>query len=145
MHFTEITEQDSELWLALRQQLYHGLDERFHRQEMHWLLSSPEHYCLFLTNSTKQPIGLLELSLRNIVDGCIDGPVGYIEGLYLLPEYRGQGLGKNMLQRAAQWFSAQGCSEMATDAELDNRMAQEFYDNQGFTRLWEIVQFKKAL
>jgi ribosomal protein S18 acetylase RimI-like enzyme len=34
---------------------------------------------------------------------------------------------------------------VATDAELDNTEAQEFFRRIGFDETWRIVEFKKAL
>jgi aminoglycoside 6'-N-acetyltransferase I len=112
---------------------------------MDWILAAPEA-CAFLALSERgEPIGLLELSLRNVVDGCIGGPVGYIEGIYLVPEHRAQGLGRQMIEFASSWFRARGCRDMATDAEIDNAAAHAFYRRVGFAETWRIVGFIRRL
>lgn len=79
------------------------------------------------------------------VDGCVGGPVGYIEGLFLAPAYRGRGLGRRMVEFAADWFRAQGCRDMGTGAEIDNAAAQEFYLRMGFTARWRTIGFTRSL
>lgn len=132
-------------WQALRAALYTGLDDAFHQREMEHLLACEDFGCFLALGVDGRAAGLLELSLRNVVDGCIGGPVGYVEGIYLAPEARGHGHGRRLLEFAAEWFRARGCREMATDAELENLDAQAFYRAAGFTRTWTVVQFRRSL
>ncbi len=146
MHIVPVEPCDFDQWLAMRQALYTGLDEAFHRREMDKFLMSPELACFVGQSSMGDgTIGLIELSLRNIVDGCVDGPVGYIEGLYVQPGFRGQSFGRQLITFAESWFTSQGCRDMATDSELENTSAQHFFRRAGFTETWRIVEFKKSL
>lgn len=131
-------------WAQLREALYSDLDPDFHREEMEALLASDEAAC-FLVFREEVVIGLLELSLRNFVDGCVGGPVGYIEGIYLQPGHRGGGIGCRLIEFAAEWARRHGCTNLATDAELDNLAAQDFYRRAGFTERWRTVGFTLAL
>lgn len=79
------------------------------------------------------------------MDGCLSSPVGYIEGIYLKPEYRSAGYGRQLVARAETWFKGKGCKEMATDAEIDNLDAQKFHENLGFQEIYRIVEYKKSL
>ena len=133
-------------WLAMRQALYTGVTEAFHLQEMESIFTSPHMRC-FLAKSEvgDDVIGLLELSLRNIVDGCSGSPIGYIEGLYIKPEFRGRGFGRALAAFAESWALGHGCEEIATDSELENTSAQGFFQGLDFGETWRIVQFKKIL
>lgn len=108
-------------------------------------MASRDRKCLFVRAPNDDTVGFLEVSLRNLVDGCMGGPVGYIEGIYLLPEYRGLGLGGVLTDAAAEWFAAQGCRDMATDTEIDNEDAQEFWSGLGFEETWRVVQYRKPI
>ncbi|MGH1539630.1 MAG: hypothetical protein ACRBHB_04350, partial [Arenicella sp.] len=68
----------------MRQNLYHTLSDEFHTQEMKQIQKSSDWYCYFIQDDTFSQIGMVELSSRNIVDGCLTSPVAYLEGLYLL-------------------------------------------------------------
>ena len=63
---------------------------------------------------------MIEVSLRNVVDGCLTSPVGYIEGIVVLPSHRSRGVAKELLEVGEDWCRARGCTEIATDAGLDN-------------------------
>lgn len=112
---------------------------------MEWIFSSQDKRSFLLLSSDGAAAGLLELSLRNIVDGCVGGPVGYIEGIYLRPEFREQGWGRRLMEFAEQWCRNQGCRHLAMDAEVENHQAQQFYLHAGFQEGWRIVEFRKSL
>ncbi|HEU5088623.1 MAG TPA: GNAT family N-acetyltransferase, partial [Roseiflexaceae bacterium] len=41
--------------------------------------------------------------------------IGYLEGWYVDPDYRGQSVGRTLVEQAEAWARAQGCLEMASD------------------------------
>jgi aminoglycoside 6'-N-acetyltransferase I len=145
MKLSPVTRDQFADWLAMRQQLYTGLDATFHCDEMEAIVASNDLACFLAIADRGGVLGMIELSLRNLVDGCIGGPVGYIEGLYVKPEFRGQGCGRKMVAFAESWFAERGCRDIATDAELENTDAQDFYRRIGFDETWRIVEFKKPL
>jgi aminoglycoside 6'-N-acetyltransferase I len=139
------TAKDRAMWKAMRADMYAGLDESFHDHEIKRILESRDRKCLFVSAPNRDVVGFMEVSLRNLVDGCEGGPVGYIEGIYLLPEYRGLGLGGALTDAAAAWFASKGCRDMATDTEIDNEDAQEFWSELGFEETWRVVQYRKPI
>ena len=146
MKVVNITDHNKAEWLDMRRELYSGtIEYDFPDVEIEWILGSDHYECLVVVDDDHEIIGFMELSLRNIVDGCVGGPVGYIEGLYLKPDQRGKGYGKHLVGEAASWFKDRGCTEMATDAEIQDTNAQEFYKRAGFKEMWHVVQFKKNI
>lgn len=79
------------------------------------------------------------------MDGCLGGPVGYLEGIYVIPEQRKQGYGRALVEFPAQWFRSKGCRDIAADAELHNVVAQDFLARAGFAETYRIVEYKKSL
>ena len=146
MLIVEVTRDRFPQWRRMREQLYSGLDAAFHDREMELILASAEAACfLSLMTASAEPVAMLEVSLRNFVDGCLGGPVGYIEGIYVVPSLRAGGHGRELVQFAARWFRSKGCREMAADAELENREAQQFLSRAGFVETFRIVEFKRSL
>lgn len=129
----------------MRSDLFTGIEGSFHDREIDLILESQDRKCLFVRAPNGDTVGFLEVSLRNLVDGCVGGPVGYIEGIYLVPEYRGLGLGGVLTDAAAEWFASRGCRDMATDTEIDNEAAQEFWAGLGFEETWRVVQYRKPI
>jgi aminoglycoside 6'-N-acetyltransferase I len=137
--------RDVKVWKAMRSDLFSGLELSFHTREIKQILASRDRTCLFVIAPNGNTAGFLEVSLRNLVDGCMGGPVGYIEAIYLVPEFRGLGLGGVLIEALGQWFASKGCRDMATDTEIDNEDAQEFWSELGFEETWRVVQYRKPL
>ena len=132
-------------WLAFRQQLYTGVDRQFHLTDMELNVTAAERDCLLAVDADEAMCGMLELSLRNIVDGCLSGPVGYIEGVYVAESHRGLELSRRLLDAGKEWCSQRGCTEIATDSELYDVTAQQFHLSMGFEETCRVVEFRKAL
>jgi aminoglycoside 6'-N-acetyltransferase I len=131
-------------WLWLREQVYHGVSAAFHQTEIEIFLNDPTRAC-FIEYAGKQPLGFVEVTHRNIVDGCLSSPVGYVEGICVVPEARGKGVARRLLEHAERWLRERGCSEIATDAEIDNPEAIAFHRAMGFQETFRIVEFRKLL
>jgi aminoglycoside 6'-N-acetyltransferase I len=59
--------------------------------------------------------GLIEVSIHRTAPGCTSDRIGYLEAWYVDPEWRGQGVGRALVEQAEAWARAQGCEEMASD------------------------------
>lgn len=129
----------------MRKSLYTDVDDTFHEKEVSLITSSEVFNCYVAENSNEKAIGFIEVSLRNIVDGVLGGPVGYIEGLYLEPDFRSKGYGEALISQAIEWFKSKGCKQIATDTEIDNISAQMYFEKLGFNRKWTIVQYLKDI
>lgn len=125
----------------MREEVYSSLDDEFHSKEMEQIFVREDWFCYFLTDETNVFLGLVELSSRNIADGCLSSPVAYLEGLYLKKEYRGRGLGKEAVNVILAWCKENGYSELATDSELKNINAQMFFTAVGFQETYRVVEF----
>ncbi len=146
LEFKLATLENFDVWQRFRAALYHDLDPAFNKDEIRRTVEDPNLTSfLVFKNEEPNPIGMIELSLRNMVDGCISSPVAYIEGLYLIEKYQGQGLGKEMIVFIKKWAKEQGCTELAVDTELENERAQKFYLREGFEETYRIVQFKMGV
>ena len=139
------TRRDVALWKTMRTDLYSGLEEGFHDRDIELILGSRDRACLFVRSPNGDVVGFLEVSLRNVVDGCVGNPVGYVDGIYLVPDYRGLGLGGVLMEAVSAWFTGKGCVEMATDTEIDNEDAQAFWAEMGFEETWRVVQYRKPI
>ncbi len=89
--------------------------------------------------------GFVETSIRPHVDGCSAQPVGYVEGWYVDPDVRRQGVGRMLVEAAERWAAAHGCQEMASDAHLGNTVSHEAHKALGFGESERLVHFRKRL
>jgi aminoglycoside 6'-N-acetyltransferase I len=88
----------------------------------------------------------LEVGLRSHVDGCDPTrPVGYIEGWFVQEAFRKQGIGRALMRAAEGWAREKGCTEMGSDALIDNLGSERAHIALGFEVVDRCVNFRKAL
>lgn len=91
-------------------------------------------------------VAFLECGLRSHAESCNPShAVGYVEGWYVVEEHRRKGIGKTLLKAAEEWARSQGCTEMASDAVIDNVLSQNVHQRLGFEVVERSVLFRKTL
>jgi aminoglycoside 6'-N-acetyltransferase I len=91
-------------------------------------------------------VGFAEVGLRSHANGCDSRtPVAFLEGWYVAPDWRRQGVGRALVQRAEAWGRAQGAIEMASDTWLDASVSESAHLALGFEVADRCIEFKKRL
>lgn len=94
----------------------------------------------------KRCVGVALASLRHdYVEGCDTSPVGYLEGIYVEEGYRKGGIARSLCKECEDWAKEKGCSEFASDCELNNHDSYEFHLAVGFEEENRIIHFMKKL
>ncbi|PHV10297.1 aminoglycoside 6'-N-acetyltransferase [Chitinimonas sp. BJB300] len=134
-------------WLNLRQALWPDCPCDEHLTEMAGFIADPGRYAQFVAYaSASLPIGFVEASLRiDYVNGTDTSPVVFLEGIYVAPGFRRQGLAAQLVAAVATWARSRGCSEFASDAPLDNELSHAVHLALGFTETERVVYFRKPL
>lgn len=70
---------------------------------------------------------------------------GYLEGVLVEEEYREQGIAKALVNACERWAAEMGCTEFASDCELDNAESLAFHLNIGFDEKSRSIHFAKKL
>ena len=105
-----------------------------------------ENSTIFLAYDQDQAIGFAQCQLRHdYVEGTDSSPVGYLEGLYIVDQYREKGIAKGLVQACENWAKEKGCTEFASDCELTNVQSLEVHLKLGFTEANRIICFTKKL
>jgi len=147
MNFCEISKEDFNEWLGMGFVLWPHYKNKKNelKQEFNDILESPKETA-FLCKDDKKLIAFINLSIRfDYVAGSTTNPVGYIEGIYVDPKHRKQGLAKELIKIAEQWSLKKGCKELASDAELENIDSQKFHKNLKFKEVNRTVSFIKTI
>lgn len=109
-------------------------------------LLSNEETGIFLQYEKEIPVGFAQCQLRHdYVEGTEGGPVGYLEGIFVKEEFRRRGYAGELLRECEKWARGKGCTEFASDCELDNEVSFLFHMAEGFTEANRIICFAKAL
>ena len=134
-------------WIELRRELWPDCGASEHLTEMTATCSSPDRLSAFVaTDGSARPVGFVEVSLRtDYVNGTNSSPVGFIEGIYVVPNARQRGVARALIRSAETWARTSGCCEMASDARLENQTSHAFHRAVGFVETQRVVYFRKDL
>jgi ribosomal protein S18 acetylase RimI-like enzyme len=92
------------------------------------LIESGEVTVLF---AGKGPDGFAELRFRpSLYTGALDA---YLEELYVVPERRGHGLGRTLLEAAMDHARHRGAARIDLNTSVDDIAARALYESAGFT------------
>ena len=105
-----------------------------------------EQSAFFIKYLNNVPVGFAQCGLRtDYVEGTETSPVGYLEGIFVRADYRNNGYARELLLACEMWAKDVGCTEFASDCELDNTNSLKFHMAMGFGEANRIICFKKKL
>lgn len=142
------TAEDIGPWSHLRAQLWPDDDAAAHAADIAetFLSGNPDQIAFVAEDDTGRMIGFVEASIRrDYVDGCDTSPVAFGEGAFILPGLRGTGVGRALLEAVADWGRAKGCTELASNALLENTASHAFHEAVGFEETERVVFFRRML
>ncbi len=137
--------EDAEILATLAIQMWteHNLEEM--TDEFRELLKNDEAVC-FIKYEGEKPIGFAQCQLRHdYVEGTESSPAGYLEGILVSEGYRKKGYAAELLSECEKWAKEKGCSEFASDCELDNTDSLRFHMALGFEEANRIICFRKDI
>lgn len=140
--------RDVEEWLALRCALWpHASPSELRTEIEEFFAGSPRepHAVLLAEAESGEIVGMAELSIRAYAEGCATDRVAYLEGWYVAPNARRLGIGSALIAAAERWGESQGCTEFASDTELDNEVSRAAHLECGFEEVESIRCFRKEL
>jgi aminoglycoside 6'-N-acetyltransferase I len=148
VHVRHVTPADRNAWLRMRCDLWPEGDAAEHAAEIERFfagrLREPLAVLIAADNEGKT-VGFAELSIRRYAEECETDRVGYLEGWYVVPEARRQGVGRALVEAAFGWAVERGCVEFASDALLDNAASASAHRALGFQDAVEVRCFKRPL
>jgi len=136
---------DKAEWLRLRCALWPEAGREELACELAAWLARPDACVLVAPRPGGGLAGFAEIGARSHADGCETSPLAYLEGWYVDPDRRGQGLGRTLLRAAEDWARARGYREFASDVELDNAVSQRAHQALGFTETSRVITYLKKL
>jgi aminoglycoside 6'-N-acetyltransferase I len=133
---------DREEWRRMREALWPGsgidsdLDAWLHRRDA----------VVFVAVRAEGGLGgFVEAATRPYAEGCDTSPVAFLEGWYVDPDLRRQGVGRALVAAVEAWARANGLQEFASDALIDNDVSHQAHGRLGFQEVERIVCFRKSL
>jgi len=138
---------DATDWAAMRTALWPKGGGGEHEAEIADLLrDAGETINLIARDEDGRALGFAEAALRrDYVNGCKTSPVAFLEGIFVMPEARGQGVARTLVAAVEAWGREQGCTEFASDAAPDNFASLDMHRALGFEETQRVVFFRKVL
>jgi len=146
-NITELRDSTNSSWAEMRGNLWPRLDLVEHQTEMIHLLAKGSSFIAFIARTPEGvPIGFAEATLRvDYVNGCKYSPVAFLEGIYVLPQFRRTGVARDLLRSVEGWGESKGCIELASDADINNTDAHQVHRKLGFLETQRVIYFKKNI
>jgi len=143
----QIQTTDYAEWLRLRQALWPEPEDKVAEleREMAEIAADPEQPVFIAEHPEGGLCGFLEVSIRKSAEGCTSDRIGYLEGWYVDPDMRGQGVGRALVEAAEIWARAQGCIEMASDTTFDYPLSPDAHQKLGYEEVQRTIHFRKGL
>jgi aminoglycoside 6'-N-acetyltransferase I len=134
-------------WLPLREALWPHCNAQRHLSDMSQALSKPKRFVAFVAyEKQNEPVGFVEASVRSdYVNGTESSPVAFLEGIYVVPNSRRQGIARALIATIEGWAVGVGCREFASDASLENSGSHTMHRALGFQETERVVFFRKSL
>lgn len=108
------------------------------------LLNKEAVFFLYFDNDIHA--GFAQCQLRHdYVEGTDSSPVGYLEGVFVTPNYRNKGIATELLKQCELWSKENGCIEFASDCEITNTESYAFHMKYGFSEANRIICFNKKI
>jgi len=137
--------EDKPDWLRMRLLLWTYATAEGFEPELDPILADPNQAAFIASLPDGRRVGFLEAGLRAYGEGCETSPVGYIEGIYVDEDMRGQGLSLRLMRAAEDWAREKGCTEIASDTWLENEASIQMHLRLGYEEMERLVHFAKRL
>ena len=136
-NIAEIKDSKNSSCAYMRKNLWPRLNLAEHHDEMQHLLAKGTNFIAYMALTPEGiPIGFAEATIRiDYVNGCVYSPVAFLEGIYVLPEFRQSGVARDLVRSIEAWGVSKGCAELASDADIDNTDAHKYIENWVFLKL----------
>jgi len=118
-----------------------------HRAEIEAYFAEPDDSvrCFVAEGPDGGLVGFAEVGLRVYAEKCLSSPVGYLEGIFVVRGHRRSGVGGALVRAGEEWARGCGCTEMASDRQLENEPSGAFHESIGYQEAERIVCYRKSL
>jgi GNAT superfamily N-acetyltransferase len=103
-----------------------------------WLLDPGHEVSAFVAESDGALVGFAHI--RRLSDTFTAGPAWFLDDLYVIPERRGQGIARELIERVAQDGAAAAGGTLRWITAADNATAQKLYDRIATRATWVVYE-----
>jgi aminoglycoside 6'-N-acetyltransferase I len=138
--------KDKQTWLNLRKQLWPDCTAERHVLEIKNYLLSENKRAFLAVHENGSAVGFCECAIRHdYVEGSTTSPTAYLEGIFVMEQFRKHGIAKKLIEHAEIWATNLGCLEIGSDTEIGNQTSIDMHLRLGFAERNRIVHFIKQI
>jgi aminoglycoside 6'-N-acetyltransferase I len=141
MNTHEASLQQIEAWTDLGHALWPDHDRSEIRAEAKRILESTDQTCFLAGDAEGEVVGFIECAIHR----GAEGPYVHIEGWYVKPEYRRQGIGRELMSEVEQWSLHRSIRILTSDTESKYPLSPAAHARSGFRPLHQLTIFIREL
>ena len=140
-----MTAADRAIWAQMRDALWPAETAEAQAKAIDDILSGDRYWGFIAQFADGTPVGFAELAIRHNANGCDSQPVPFLEGIWVKPPWRWQGIGARLIGHVEAFVAARGFHEIGSDTLIDNAVSQAVHRAWGFSETERVVYFRKLL
>jgi aminoglycoside 6'-N-acetyltransferase I len=141
----QMVASDRAIWAEMRTALWPDETRLTHAKMAHELPGDGDSLSLIAEARYGTALGFAEIAVRKYANGCDTRPVAFLEGVWVRPQFRRQGIGRRLLAHAETLLAARGFRELGSDTWIDDCTSQAAHLGWGFSETERVVYFRKIL
>jgi aminoglycoside 6'-N-acetyltransferase I len=135
---------DRDVWARMRAALWPDVSAGEHAKEIDAMLGGDTGWG-FIAEQDGTPAGFAEITIRPFANGCDSRPVPFLEGIWVEPSLRRQGVGALLVKHIEAFVAARGFGEIGSDALVENHVSHAAHSGWGFCETERVIYFRKFL
>jgi len=140
-----MTATDRATWIRLRAALWPNEATEVHGKDVEAMLGSETVFGFVVETEDGAAIGFAEITLRPFANGCDSRPVPFLEGIWVEPPFRRQGIGALLVEHVEAFVAGRGFCEIGSDALIENHVSHAAHRRWGFSETERVVHFRKLI
>jgi aminoglycoside 6'-N-acetyltransferase I len=141
----QMGQSDAPRWTALRTALLSNHSFLAHEKAILELLQRDDAWGLIAETTSGETAGFCEIEIRPYANGCLTQPVPFLEGIWVDPKFRRQGVGAQLIRHAEALLLARGFREFGSDVLAANQESLAAHAAWGFCETVRVVYFRKPI
>lgn len=144
--YGDFEDSDFESLMKMSQKLWTDFDENELKELLKKTYQSDRQKILVAKTSNQERVAFSIFSIRtDYVEGAVQTPTGYLEGIFVEPAFRKTGIAKEFIQLGEKWCKENGCRQIGSDTWLTDTASRRFHKSVGFWEEEELVHFLKDI
>ncbi|MCB1090882.1 MAG: GNAT family N-acetyltransferase [Verrucomicrobiae bacterium] len=143
MRIAEISGAEFDHWISLRAALWPKESKADLIEDASRTLADADQIGFIAFQPDGIPMGFIEAAIYRDAENA--SPRGHIEAWYVLPERRGEGVGRALLAHAEQWCLHRAIHRLTSDTNASYPVSPAAHEASGFRKLAELQIYLKEL